>query len=106
MRTQAAGCKHTIIDWREFQPDIEFKCTCGAPMVVAVHAEPEPDGIRRDALSCTVSGKVGLTKEEGAPVPSVISAVQLRCSRQSQGCRHTDCMNSPFIMGQLPGAPL
>ena len=101
-----AGCIHKIIDWREVCPSIRFFCdackTAGrgeGEMVVSTH-NPDPDGLRRDVLSCTAMGKVGLTREFGAGRRTVMSSVQLRCT--SKACSHSDCMHSPNILAMLP----
>jgi len=97
----AAGCVHKVVDWREFDPNVLFVCPkCSSQMEVATHL-PEPDGVRRDQISCTASGKLGLTREEGAAQPTTISSVQLRCT--SGACSHYDCMHAPAIIKQLPG---
>jgi len=97
----AVGCRLKIVDWREVEPDISFSCgTCSAPMEVARH-QPEPDGVWRDALSCTTTGKLGLTKEEGAAQPTLLSSVELRCTCKT--CSHHTNMHSPEVLKQLPG---
>ena len=79
-----------------------FRCSkCTGELVVPPH-QPEPDGVRRNQLSCTKEGRLGLTKLEGADHPTTISSPQLRCD--SGTCRHTTCMHSPEVIAQLPGA--
>ena len=79
-----------------------FCCSkCTGELVVPPH-NPEPDGVRRNQLSCTKEGRLGLTKLEGADHPTTISSPQLRCNGET--CRHTTCMHSPEIIAQLPGA--
>jgi hypothetical protein len=86
------------------EPGIIFHCgKCKGELVVPAH-NPEPDGVRRDQLSCTKEGRLGLTKLEGTDRPTTISSPQLRHS--SGTCKHTTCMHAPEIVGQLPGAPL
>tara|TARA_B100000795_G_C22787924_1_gene435494 strand:+ start:1600 stop:2040 length:441 start_codon:yes stop_codon:yes gene_type:complete len=81
-----------------------FSCVrCEGELVVPTH-NPEPDGVRRDQLSCTKEGKLGLTKMEGADHPTTISSPQLRHSVSGGTCKHTTCMHSPEIIAQLPGA--
>mgnify|MGYP004285124533 CR=1 FL=1 len=81
------GCVHKIVDWREFDPDILFKCSkCSEDMLVATHL-PEPDGVRRDQLSCTASRKsLGLAREEGAARPTTPRPRRRATSGRSSGC--------------------
>ena len=63
----AAGAQLLIADWREFGCDA-FVCKCGADMVVMGH-EKDVDGVKRDKLSCSTSGKLGLTPTPSPPPP-------------------------------------
>ena len=62
------------------EPDILFRCVrCKGELVVPSH-NPEPDGVRRDQLSCTKEGRLGLTTLEGADHPTTICSAHRNCA--------------------------
>ena len=92
----AAGAQLLIADWREFGYDA-FKCKCSADMVVMAH-EKDVDGVKRDKLSCSTRGKLGLTKLVGFGVRKVVTSPMLGCTV----CTHSAPMHSAEILAQLP----
>ena len=97
-----------VVDWREIPgaaPENFICARCRAPLCVATH-RPDPDGVRRDRLTATSNGSLGLTKlcDLAGSYQTVITSPELKCT--GVGCNHKTSMHSEEILAQVDAPPL